>query len=116
MKFKLVESIENKEKYEGWAQEDIDLFESVDWESQGEEDYDAGCAYLDSAVLYKDNADIERVETEFHKFFKNDPYQLPYYKPIEKYPFIELEYDYKGPFEKGEAYKDYPVHNLYNTI
>jgi len=114
MRFKLTEAIDEREKYKGWAQEDIDLFESIDWDEQGDEDYDAGFAYLDSAVLY-DTPEVVRAETEFHKFFKNDPYSQPYYKPIEKNPF-DNEMTLKGPLPKGNTHRDYEVRNCYDSI
>lgn len=112
MKFLLKESIE-EERYQGWAQEDIELFEAIDWDNQGDEDYDAGFAYLDSAVSYGN--DVDRVETEFHKFFKNDPYTKPYYKAVEKNPFNNNK-DYKEPIPKGDKHKDYEVYNLYDKM
>jgi len=113
MKFQLSENL-STEMYNGWAQEDIDLFESIDWDECGDKDYDAGCAYLDSAVLYEED-EIERVETEFHKFFKNDPYSKPYYMPVEKNPFGG-ERQFKGPVRKGNMHKDYEVYNLYDAF
>ena len=113
MRFKLVES-NNKIKYDGWSQEDIELYESIDWDQLGDEDYDAGFAYLDSAVLYKEN-DVDRIETEFHKFFKRDPYSKPYYMPIETRPF-ETTSNYIGPVGQGKLHKDYEVLNQYDSI
>ena len=112
MKFKLVESINTKENYEGWLEEDIELFESIDWDTCGETDYDAGFAYLDSAVLYGKNG-VEYINTEFHKFFKKDPTSLPYYKPIEAKPFDTKE-TYYGPISKGDIYREYPVYNKFD--
>lgn len=113
MKFTIVEDLKT-EKYSGWAQEDIDLYEAIDWDAQGDSDYDAGCAYLDSVVLF-DSDNIERANTEFHKFFKNDPYSKPYYKPIELKPFNTTK-EYIGPIDKGDTHRDYPVYNQYDRI
>ena len=113
MKFRIVEELQT-EKYNGWAQEDIDLFEAIDWELQGDNDYDAGCAYLDSAVLF-DPDEIKRVNTEFHKFFKNDPYSKPYYKPVDTQLF-DTNKKYIGPVSKGDLHRDYPVYNQYDRI
>ena len=111
MKFKLNEEL--KEKYQGWAQEDIDLFEAIDWGSCPDSDYDAGFAYLDSAVLNDEETGPQRIETEFHKFFKNDPYSQPYYMPVESRPF-DSKKDYIGPIDTGASHKDYKVYNQYD--
>ncbi len=112
MKFKLNENINNK--YEGWTQEDIELYEAIDWDEVGETDYDAGFAYLDSAILY-DTEGIIRVKTEFHKFFKKDPYSSPYYMPIEPRPF-ETNLDYSDPSWSGKIHKGCEVHDQFGEI
>lgn len=112
MNFKLNETLDENSLYENWSQEDIELFEAIDWSQVENDEYDAGFAYLDSVILYDDD-EIQRVQTEFHKFFAKDPIKQPYYMPIELHPF-NVNKEYYGPINNGELHKNYKVYNRYN--
>lgn len=106
--------------FDGWKQEDIDLWNSIDWKARNYEDYPVeGNKFTDEAIVYGVGQYGELVTMEFQKYIRPNPIFPPYYRPTDKdINALKREfpgYSIIGPMYDGNDYDGYGVHNRFET-
>ena len=113
-KKKMKEDIWGKYKrFDNWEQEDIDLYNKIDWTKTKHGEYDTGDSFIGTAVLYGADEPIEK-EVEFHKFIRSNPIYPPYYRPVDDKPF-DVNASYVGAMADGRKHGKYDVHDRFET-
>ena len=98
---------------DGWTDEDIATWNSVDWKARNYSDYDAGDPFVSTVDLYG-TPEPEVAKVEMHKFICANPIFPPYYAPVVEKPF-GMSVSYVGPMYDGNKYKGYDIHDRYET-
>lgn len=108
------EAEEIDESYEdGWAEEDINLHKSIDWESRNYMDFPVTKdSFVGEAILYGEGKDKLK-NVKMIKYLVANPVYPPYYAPKEN-PFKEYS-NVVGPMYDGKKHGSYQIHNRYET-
>ena len=108
------EAEEIDESYEdGWAEEDINLHKSIDWESRNYMDFPVTKdSFVGEAILYGEGKDKLK-NVKMIKYLVANPVYPPYYAPKEN-PFKEYS-NVVGPMYDGRKHGSYQIHNRYET-
>ena len=98
---------------DGWAEEDINLHKSIDWESRNYMDFPVTTdSFVGEAILYGEGKDKLK-NVKMIKYLVANPFYPPYYAPKEN-PFKEYS-NVVGPMYDGRKHGSYQIHNRYET-
>lgn len=112
-KLKLNESIFGDYKeFDGWNQEDIDLWKSTDWAARNYQDLPVETDTFNGVAHAYGLDNNKDTETTFIKYLRANPVFGPYYAPKEN-PY--MDYSVLGPMYDGEDQGPYGIHNRYET-
>lgn len=106
---------------DGWSEEDIELWKSIDWKARNYEVYPVDDdTYLGTVSIYGIYDFPVRRAARFIKMLRANPIYPPYYSPDPQSESDILnefseEYQIVGPMVDGKKYHGYGVANRYET-
>ena len=108
-------------EFDGWAQEDIDLWNQIDWKARNYEEYPVPSdSFVDSIVLYGINRGGIRIPATFQKYLRANPIYSPYYGPVDSRSALkeyrDQGYRIVGPMYDGRRHDGkYDIHDRFET-
>ena len=103
-----------------WEPQDIELYNSIDWESRNYKEYMVPEPVFKAyAILYTLNDGQHKIYVPYYKFIRpNGNIYPPYYAPKSNpfdYPKFDIEGGPVGPIFDGNYHRKYQVHDRYET-
>lgn len=107
-------------EFDGWSQEDIDLWEQIDWKARNYEAYPVESdSFRGHIVLYGVFDNPVYIPCKFQKYIRSNPIYAPYYGPVDPYfalqDYIDDGYKIIDPMYDGRKHNGYQIHDRCET-
>jgi len=103
-------------EFDGWKEEDIELWKSIDWKARNYEEYPVEDDTVQDRVRCV-GLDYGWIPAKFVKCIRSNPIYPPYYRPVVEGELAKVlrENRVVGPMYDGDSKNGYDLHNRYET-